>query len=405
MNGQTDKLTTRRRVHYFSGFDPRGAGWYHRLCREQGNKLQPLGGQVHTGPRTKGAGHTHLWQVEWRNDAPDNQPQQTQTEHVFMGWDDLVRQHWAREPRRLAWMWLVIYWNPLALVNLQHAWRTYPPAFWTGLWPGLFVVVTLLLAAGLGGLLGWLAALWWPGPAWVDRIGPTVLGLVTAAVVLYSMASLARKAGVFWLMRTYAFNMRLGQRPIPELHERQRDWVEQIIARQTLDPVDEVLLVGHSVGTLVMVEAVDRLLNDPRWQSLQQGKPTSMLTLGHCYPFVALAPQAQAFRQSLEHLCQHPQLQWWDVTARIDPLCFYQVHPLAGTGVIAPTHAQPATTAAQFFRMYEPANWAQIKHNKLRAHFLYLMTPDKPGNFHFHHVLYGPRPFATHLPPVAHAPN
>ena len=43
------------------------------------------------------------------------------------------------------------------------------------------------------------------------------------------------------------------------------------------------------------------------------------------------------------------------------------------------------------FQMYEPANWARIRADKLQTHFLYLMTPDKVGNFHLADVLYGPR--------------
>ena len=47
--------------------------------------------------------------------------------------------------------------------------------------------------------------------------------------------------------------------------------------------------------------------------------------------------------------------------------------------------------------MYEPARWAHIRRDKLTTHFLYLMTPDKPGNFQPLDVLYGPRTLAEQV--------
>jgi hypothetical protein len=85
------------------------------------------------------------------------------------------------------------------------------------------------------------------------------------------------------------------------------------------------------------------------------------------------------------------------VTARIDPLCFYDTHPLAGSGVPHAGLPNPLRHKATFFRMYEPARWARIRRDKIATHFLYLCTPDKAGNFHAMDVLYGPRPLAAHM--------
>ena len=51
----------------------------------------------------------------------------------------------------------------------------------------------------------------------------------------------------------------------------------------------------------------------------------------------------------------------------------------------------------KFFQMYEPAHWAGIRPDKLRTHFLYLMTPDRVGNYQPFDVLYGPRPLAAQV--------
>jgi hypothetical protein len=122
-----------------------------------------------------------------------------------------------------------------------------------------------------------------------------------------------------------------------------------------------------------------------------------MLTLGQCYPGLTLLPGAEAFRRALLRLSRHPDLAWLDVTARIDPMCFFSIAPLAGTDLAEQAGPLPRRRAASFFQMYHPRHWAAIRRDKLQAHFLYLMTPDRPGNFDLFSMLYGPRPFEQQL--------
>ena len=56
----------------------------------------------------------------------------------------------------------------------------------------------------------------------------------------------------------------------------------------------------------------------------------------------------------------------------------------------------PRLHTARFMHMYEPADWARIRANKLQAHFLYLLTPQKAGNFSPFDVFYGPRRLQDH---------
>ena len=364
----------RRRLHYFSGFDPRGPAYYHRLCREEAAKPQPDGAVLAVGPRQKLSPHVHRWTVQWQA-ADGGEP--VQTEHVFMGWDDIVRTHWSRNPLRVAREFCQGYLHLFRHVGLARLSRMYPPVFHATALPLLLAALPALLALALWAAAGWQAAL-----------GALVLGGLAWVF--------AARAGLGWLVRIGIFFYRMGSGPIAGLDARTRDWLELVIARQSQDPVDEVLLVGHSVGTLVMVDAVDALLRDPRWQALQTGRPTLMLTLGHSIPMVAMAPAAEGFRRAVERLSRHPALCWWDVTARIDPLCFYNLHPLVGSGVPHIDARWPRLHTARFMHMYEPAEWARIRANKLQAHFLYLLTPQKAGNFSPFDVLYGPRSLPEH---------
>ncbi len=365
----------RRRLHYFSGFDPRGAAHYHRLCREEAAKPQPSGDLLSVGPREKLDRRSSRWTVDWKDGAQGKVA--VSTEHVFMSWDDIVRAHWTRGPFALAADFVRTYAHLFRHIGARRVWRMYPPAFKAGVLPLALVLAPLLVAIALGSVIGWWGAL---------------AGLALGA----GLWVLAGRAGLFWLLRIYGFFRRMGAGPVAGLEERTREWVDLIVARQEQDPVDEVLLVGHSVGTLVMLDAVDALLEDPRWQVLQAGRPTAMLTLGHSIPMVAIPPAAHAFRATVERLSRDRRLFWWDVTARIDPLCFYNLHPLAGSGVPHADARWPLLHTARFMHMYEPAAWARIRADKLQAHFLYLHTPQKRGNFSPYDVFYGPQGLQAH---------
>lgn len=337
----------RRRVHYFSGFDPRGAGHYHRLFSQQGERPQPGGGSITTGARQRIGEMFHRWTVDWQPAAPAASADDAavRTEHVFMSWDDIIRRHWSRQPLALLREFVAVQVAMMRDVGLRRVHALYPTALLTALLPLLWLVATLLVG---GFVIAAMSAL----P--LTALGDTGLVAVATGVGLAlsgMLISLGAQAGLFWLMRIYHFILCMGRGQVAGMDERVQEWVEHVIERQSADPVDEVVLAGHSVGTLVMVEAVDQLLRDPRWQALQAGRRTAMLTLGQCYPCLALLPGAESFRHALLRLSRHPDLVWLDVTARIDPMCFFSTAPLAGTELAEQAGPLPRRRAASFFQM------------------------------------------------------
>ena len=85
----------RRHVFFLSGFDPKGASYYHGLYARQA----PLQGAI-TGVR---------YQVGARRRQPDGSSswditsetargEHTRTTFEYVRWDDIVRAHWPRTP-------------------------------------------------------------------------------------------------------------------------------------------------------------------------------------------------------------------------------------------------------------------------------------------------------------------
>ncbi len=391
----TEGFVLRRRVHYFSGFDPRGAAYYHRLCEEEAAKPQVQGGTLSVGRRRRMGKLFNHWMVTWQSGG--KYLKSVETQHVFMSWDDIIRNHWSKKPWALAKEFWLAYRGIIFDVDLSRVKQIFEGVYMTGILPAAYFLGSLLLGVLLSiGLLS-LSALML-GPQWLQW-ACQVFACLSGAGLVVALGVYGERRGLFWLLRIFTYVIRMGRSGIDGAEQRTQQWVEQVIQRQQEDPVDEVLLVGHSIGTLMMVGAVDALLQDPRWQALQQRRKTKVLTLGQCYPFIAMVPRPKAklFKEALQRLSFHANLLWWDVTAKIDPLCFYRAHPLVKTNVDHSKALMPVLHSASFFKMSSPQSWAAIRQNKLDAHFLYLRAPELAGNFNLFDVLYGSNWFEHHV--------
>ncbi len=391
----TEGSLLRRRVHYFSGFDPRGAAYYHRLCEEEAAKPQVQGGTLSVGRRRRMGKLFNHWTVNWQSGGTE--AHSVETQHVFMSWDDIIRNHWSKSPWALAKEFWLAYRGIIFDVDLSRVKQIFEGVYMTGVLPGAYLLGSLLLGILISIVFLSLSTLML-GPQWLQW-ALQVFACLSGAGLVVALGVYGERRGLFWLLRIFTYVIRMGRSGIDGAEQRTQLWVEHAIQRQQEDPVDEVLLVGHSIGTLMMVSAVDALLQDPRWQALQHGRKTKVLTLGQCYPFIAMVsrPKAQLFKEALQRLSFQANLLWWDVTAKIDPLCFYRAHPLVKTDVDHSKALMPVLHSASFFKMYTPQSWAVIRQNKLHAHFLYLRTPELAGNFNLFDVLYGPNWFEHHV--------
>ncbi|MFD2502171.1 hypothetical protein ACFSTI_29520 [Rhizorhabdus histidinilytica] len=143
----------KRKIFYLSGFDPRGARFYHQLYAEQAALFGANAGrEIAVGKRRREPPHSVAWTVEDKSGD-------TVSDHVFLGWDDVVRAHWVKNPLALLRRSVVAYWNFTRLLDWPIV-RTFPfgvrfafyyPGVSTILLPVLF---GLLLALPLILLLG-----------------------------------------------------------------------------------------------------------------------------------------------------------------------------------------------------------------------------------------------------------
>lgn len=378
-NLESDKKIRTRRVHYISGFDPRGAAYYHRLFREEACKQGSLNkAQIHVGSRSRLNANVTRWEVssKW-----DGEP--VHTDYQFMHWDDLVRRHWEKKALPLLVQGMSLYLRYIGCGALSRVRQVAPSAALSGIFPLLFYIVcmacafcTAVLAFGLAIWLG--VALW----------GAFCSMIFVFGLVLFFVWSLAERMGVLWLLRTYLFVFRWGNSQASVLEQRAEEFAAHILKEQKRAPVDEVLLVGHSVGTMVAVQVAALMASAG---NLKSGTlEFSLITLGQCIPFLSFIPQASEFRKSLESVSWSSHLSWTDVTIPPDALCFYRVDPLSSLEAGCGGSNRPRLAVARIFRMFSGATYSKMRWNKLRIHFQYLMASESPADYDFFLFTCGP---------------
>lgn len=198
---------------------------------------------------------------------------------------------------------------------------------------------------------------------------------------------LANRMGVFWLLRTYLFVHGWGKSGMEAMNRRVGEFARLILREQQACPCDEVLIVGHSVGSIVAVSVAAQIA---QLSAVERRRNMTLVTLGHCIPLLSLMPSAQAFRKNLQVFVHDSGMRWLDMIARADALCFSQADLLDICGIVGSPVNAPIAQVVRPFQMFDAKTYARIKRNKLRLHFQYLMASDLPNDYDYFRITAGP---------------
>ncbi|MCW2457041.1 UNVERIFIED_ORG: hypothetical protein M2414_004802 [Rahnella aquatilis] len=364
----------RRQVFYIPGFDPRGASYYHRLYCHQ-SKLQTKVNEldIHVSRRQRRSSYSHFWQLTTAH---------TQTNYSYLGWDDIVRNNWPRG-------WLAIFydvfyflWAYLATGRVIAFARISYKQLITGFYPIVYFLfgsaMSVLLAITIAHLL--LAVLI---SSWMYYF---LYGCISSVVMLLSMWVIkyfGDRLAVFWLMGIYVFSDKWSKNNIPNLEYRIVQFANEIIQAVQDHDNEEVVIIAHSVGTMLVVPTLAKVLNTLTGEKYFASRRVVLITLGECIPLMSLQPAARDFRVSLAQLGQDPRLFWLDYTAPTDGACFPLLDPIISCGLQRAANAGPQLLSPRFFTLYHAKHYKKLRKDWYTMHFLYLMATDKAGKYDF----------------------
>ncbi|MDD9899939.1 MAG: hypothetical protein OXT65_03065 [Alphaproteobacteria bacterium] len=373
----------RRRVFYIAGFDPRGAGHYHRLYRTHAKKQSDIGSlRFDVSLRERISALVHGWRVR----ADDDDGAGIDTDVEFLVWDDIVRRHWNDSLTGVLSDFFFCLKAYLFTGLVGRYARACPRQMIAGLYPALYIIFSLLSA-------GWLA---FALAGYLLLHMPVLVAVVLAMAVGYGFLKLlfwlGGRLAVFWLMRIYAFSARWSQGALPDVDARIHAFSDRILHALGENDADEVLIVAHSVGTMLAIPAVAAVL-----RRMPQDAKLSLMTLGQCIPLISFQPEAEKFRCDLDTVAQDARLSWADYTAPSDGICFPQLDPVLSCGLERTEGSGPHVLSPRFFRLYTKGNYRRLKFKWYTMHFLYLMSTDVAGEYDYFAMTAGPKTLRARL--------
>ena len=374
---------TKRLVFYFSGFDPRGPSHYHTLYGEQAKLHAPLNGlNLEVGKRRRSGKLANAWTITSNGG-------ETVTDYEFLRWDDIIRNRWPKNEWQLLKSAVPTYWvffkANLVGQLLKIAWPSaltvsYPIIAFLGL-----LLLGLMLAAAAAAAFPW----------WV--------GIPLAAGVLVGTILLGRwlddRFRSFWLLRVYGAMQPWAYGKIPELDERIREFAKDIVEKIRVSEADEVLVVGHSVGSILTVPLVAEILKLEPELGMQR-QIFGLVSLGNCLPLVSLLPGSKQLRDDLKTVASAPGVRWLDFSARRDGASVTMVDPLKISGISRPKNSpvRPQQFPVRIVKMFPPDVYAVIKKDIFRIHFQYIMAGELLTDYDFFAITAGPLSLAERFP-------
>ncbi len=378
----------KKRIYYVSGIDPRGVALYYRLFREESRKSADLlDAEFKISKLKRETDMVSAWDFSANIDG--------NTSHInyrFLHWDDVARALWVKTNFGLLcamFPYLIAHFKAGWFSRVKQAGKT---AYYNILIPiifsGLSVVVSLLISSIVYLLIGFFT----------DEIAiRLLLACMTFILLVATALKLGEKWDIWWILQGHLFMAKWADSPISVLEKRLDAFADLIIAEHLAEPEQELMIVGHCIGTILCIPLLSRLM---------QKAPASlndklcMVTLGQCVPYMSFMPKAQHFRADMQRVVDDEHFPWVDYAARIDPFCFAQVSPAEAEGVEAGLPNRPIRRLVKPFDMFSAEKYEQLKQDKKRIHFQYLMSADIRTDYDFFAMI--AQPNAKLLQPETH---
>ena len=392
-NAASDAADTvkKRMVFYFSGFDPRGASHYHKIYREESKAQCVLNGlDLEVGKRRRVHRLAHAWKIFCRQTG-------TETDYQFLRWDDLIRKNWPRNEWQLLMAAIPSYW---AFFKANWIWRLFKvsrTSALTAAYPvicfGVVLLFSLMLAVVVFILPLALGFYWW-------------LGVLPCFAVMAAGIKVGRWLDdymhSYWQLRTHCAMQKWAYGNIEELDLRIDEFAEYITSQIESSDADEVLIVGHSAGTILGVPLAVKVQNLLA-HSGADGPELAFVSLANCLPLVSFLPDASMLREDLEHLAGSPYIKWYDFSARRDGACVSEGDLVTMAGVSRELGAPvwPRRIPVSLVKMFSPDTYKAVKKDLFRVHFQYIMAAEQLTDYDYFAITAGPLKLTSRYPDIS----
>lgn len=218
------------------------------------------------------------------------------------------------------------------------------------------------------------------------------LVLTSLIVLLFTMLLIKWPGDKMYMslsINDWGFARDLAEGSNPAIEKRYEEFAERIATEIKTSNHDEIVIVGHSFGTIWAVQALARVfLNDPE---LIKSTPTTFLSLGSSLLKINLVPAAKKMREMSSIVMSQPDLLWDETQTHIDLIAFHGTDPHRTLNLDTPKteiHIQKV----RYSRVMEKKRYRKMRKSFYRSHRQYIMYQNTRCHFDFFLKCFGPLP-------------
>jgi pimeloyl-ACP methyl ester carboxylesterase len=238
-------------------------------------------------------------------------------------------------------------------------------------------------------LMAIFAVVAWFGGAFIAQASGSVpIGIAASLVAFFALL----QGPGYWLYLPLAFDGWIFSRNyirngVPVLDRRLDLVAREIVAAARAGQVDEIVIFGHSLGTVLAVDLANRALRlDPDLGLT--GTRVALVTTGSSILKIGLHRGAVRFKAGLARVASAPGVFWAEYQSHIDPLNFYNTDPVAETGLKAT--GRPVVRIVWIRNMLDPVTYRRIRRNIYRVHCQFVSGNERRAAYDYFMLLCGP---------------
>ncbi|MGY4479203.1 hypothetical protein [Bradyrhizobium sp. USDA 3364] len=361
----------KRLVLHVGGYDPITpyAGAQRRFVRELGRFQTTWSVKASIDGLHDGADYSK-WRVT--TTGPN---WQVETDYRLVRWDDVIQAYGRQTIFSRILRGVVAFLDFIVSGALWGYLRTnwhYAVFF---LFP--FVMLAVFVLAAL--LIGVLAA----------KTSASIIAGIVASVLLFAALLVGpwRWLHLDALFDDWIFSHEYIRNGNPTLEERLDRLATEVVAAAKDRDVDEVLVIGHSLGAVLTVHLLDRALAlDPALGTRED--PVTFLTIGSSILKIGLHSGATRLRAAVGRVAQSPGIFWGDYQARVDIMNFYNINPMVWLAL--PAEDGPVVRLVEIGRMLEREIYRRIRLRFYRLHCQFISGNDKRASYDYFMLTCGP---------------
>jgi pimeloyl-ACP methyl ester carboxylesterase len=376
-------MVRRRHIYQLAGYNPVDIGAQYRRFARQLNIFKltwnvdaTLSDLERSNEESRAwwtvRAHSANWQVE--------------AIHEVLLWDDIVRDDFRKPlPVRLlkSALALLDFIATGTMFRYVMANQRYAIFFLFPLFSlALFAVSAWYFARLLTDFLG------------LTGISAAVVDLLAGLIVFVSLLQWpGQRWRVLQLLDNWSFARDYLHGRRPDINARLDRFADALVARLNEAAVDEIVIVGHSLGAMLALDVLDRTL--ARNSNLgHHGASICVLTVGATIPKFALHPSAVGIRSKIARIVAEPSIAWAEYQARDDAISFYKFDPVSLRRVDGDRlDGKPVIRRVQIHDMLQPETFARYRRDILRLHYQCVMANDKRAPYDYFLMACGPVPF------------